>query len=80
MLTEVVDTLILQTNTIQHTTGSLSHTWIVISLTRIQCCTLYDDATYTVKGHKISKFQTIAKSAGCRHYGVLQRKTAYLYI
>ena len=79
MFTEVVNTLVLQTHTVQHTTGDLCHTRIVVTLTRLQRRTFYDNATQTSEVYKILKLNTIAKRTTGSHYWVLQTQRAYIY-
>ncbi len=78
MLTEVFHTLVLQSHAVQHTTGSLCHTRIVITLTRFQRRTFHDDATQTAKVYKVLKLKAIAKCTTGRHHWVLQCQRTYI--
>ena len=80
MITEVVNTLVLQSHTIQHTTGRFCHSRIVVTLTWFQCRPFHDDATNTIQRHKVSKLQSVAKRARSRHHRILQRQSAYINV
>ena len=73
MLTEIIDTFILQSYTVEHTLSRLHHTGIIVSLTGIEGGALHDDTSNTVERHKISKLQPVAKRARGRHHGIFQR-------
>ena len=63
MLTEVIDTLVLQSHAVEHPGRGLCHTGVVVALTGLQGRSFHDDATNPVKGHEIGKLQPIAEGA-----------------
>ena len=79
MFAEIVHTLVLQAHTVQHTTGRLCHTGIIVTLTRFERRTLHNNASNTIERHQVGKFQPIAKGARSRHHRVLQPQFSYLY-
>ena len=79
VLAEVVDTLVLQTNAVEHTLCCLSHTRIVVALARIERSALNDDATYAVEWHEVGEFEAVAECSRCGHNGILEFQTAYFY-
>ena len=72
MGTEVVDTLVLQTHTIEHARRRLGHTRIGVAVAGMEGGTLHDDAAKLMKRNQVGKLKTIAESARSGHYGVLE--------
>ena len=79
MIAEIFHALVLESHAVQHTLRSLSHARIVITLTRLQGGSLYDDATDFLQWHEVCKFQTIAEGSRCRHHWILQFQLMYVY-
>ena len=79
VLAEVVDTLVLQTDAVEHTLCCLSHTRIVVALARIERSALNDDATYAVERYEVGEFEAVAECSRCGHNGILEFQTAYFY-
>ena len=79
MLHEIVRSLVLQTNSIQHARRCLCHTGIVVSLAWLLSRTLHKDTTQTSNIHQISIFNAISERAGSGHHRVLQRQFTNLY-
>ena len=79
VLAEIVDTLVLQSHTVQHALCRLGHTGIVIALACMEGSAFDDDASQTVQGYEVLKLQPVAESPARRHHWVLQRQCAYIY-
>ena len=79
MLHEIVRSLVLQTDRIQHTRRCLRHTGIVITLTRLFSRSLHKDASQAGNIHQISIFNAIPECTGGGHHRILQRQFPYLY-
>ena len=80
MFAKVVDSLVLQSDAVEHTRGCFGHARVVVSFARVQGCAFYNETAQTVEVYEVGKFQTVAKCAGGRHDGVFKCKVADVYI
>ena len=80
MLAEIVNTLVLQSHTVEHSHRSFSHAWIIVTLTRLKRCTLHDNTSNTIKWNEIGKFKSISECARCCHHRILQMQIIYFYV
>ena len=79
VLAEIIHSLVLQSNAVEHSRCGLSHTRIRISLTRVQCGSLNDDTTQVFQIDEICKLQTVAECTGSGHHRILQIQSSNLY-
>ena len=79
MVAEVVHSLVLQSHAVEHSRRCLSHSGIVVSLTRLQSRAFYDDAAYLVEAHEVGVFQSVTECAGGCHHRILQPEPVYSY-
>ena len=63
VLTEIVNALVLQSHTVEHSRCRLCHSRIVVALSRMQGGALHDNAAYLTKFHEISIFRTVSECA-----------------
>ena len=78
MLGKIPDAFVLQSYAVQHTACRLSHTWVVISLSRLVGCTLHDDAAYASQFHYILELCAVTECSACRHHGVAEFQPSYI--
>jgi hypothetical protein len=79
VLAEIVDTLILESHTVEHALRGLGHAWIVVALARLQRGALHNDATNLTEIYKVLKLKTIAKCSRGGHHRIFQLECAYIY-
>ena len=77
---EIIDTLVLQPHTVEHTRSDFGHTGIVVALAWTQGGSFDDNAANLMQRHEVGKLQSIPESARCGHYRVGEFQVIYLYI
>ena len=81
MLAEVVYSLVLKSDGIEHTRRGLCHARIRVSLTRMQRRSLDEDSTKTVEVDEVTVFEPVTKGSRGGHHGVLNREpSADMYL
>ena len=78
MLGKILNALVLEAHTIQHSARSLGHTRIVIALSRLIGRTLHDDTAYATKVHYILELNAVTKRPACRHHRITKLKPSYI--
>ena len=79
MLTEIVNTLILQSYAVEQTLGGLYHSGVVVALAGMEGGALDNDATDAVQRQEIGKFHSVAEGSGGCHNGVLKLQRTYIH-